>query len=161
MCIRDRGYHDDDSVRSELAWVNALRKDTDLLVPAALPADDGEFLLHFQLGERARRTIMFEFVEGSNLTLDDMRPEMLAQLGTISAKMHTHSRAWRRPEWFTRYLWNLDSMLHPTSRTRFGYWRENAKLREADKTFLDRAAAIVAERLEEYSLCLLYTSRCV
>lgn len=152
MRVLRQGYHDDDSVRSELAWVNALREDTDLLVPAALPADDGRFLLPFRLGEKARRTIMFECVEGGNLTLDDMRPDVLAQLGAISAKMHAHSRSWRKPAWFTRYHWNLDSMLHPSSRTRFGYWRENAKLSEADRTFLDRAAARITEHLDEYSL---------
>ncbi|MGH2616123.1 MAG: phosphotransferase enzyme family protein [Thermomicrobiales bacterium] len=70
-------------VGSELAWLAALRRDTDLVVP------------------EPRICVLSRWVEGRFLNAS-LTPRHLARAGAFMARLHLHALAFERPEGFTR-----------------------------------------------------------
>lgn len=71
----------------EVAWLRALRRDTDLRVPEphAMYVDDG--------AER-RVCVAFRWWEGSSLHAEFLTPADAREVGRIAAVLHRHARSW-------------------------------------------------------------------
>ncbi len=94
--VHRTGYHPPGAVASELAWLQALRRDEGLLTPAVYPAPDGREVVDIALGELTRQTVLFELLPGTEPP-EDQLTEKFELLGQISARMHRHARNWDRP----------------------------------------------------------------
>ncbi|MFE7419975.1 phosphotransferase enzyme family protein [Rhodococcus sp. NPDC057529] len=148
--VHRHNYHQRAAIESELAWMAAIRRQTDVLVCDPVAAVDREPVITLPVeGAPDRDAVMFTRVPGKNLTMDDATPAVYERLGAITAQLHDHARHWRRPAGFYRYRWDLETML--TAEARFGYWANHPRLTPADRRLLERAATLIADRLTHFS----------
>jgi Ser/Thr protein kinase RdoA (MazF antagonist) len=144
------GAHDAAAIRSELAWMEAVRRDGGIVTPEVVRALDGEALQTFQdnLREGPRHAAMFSFLTGREPAQGDIAGTF-ERLGAIAARMHRHARAWRKPAWFTRPTWDFDTMIR-RDRPIWGRWQDGLGLQASDRNLLDRACGILARRLDAF-----------
>ncbi len=108
---RDRDIHDDQAtIRSHLLWLEALDRDTDLVVQRPVRSLSGDFITPVTSnGNRAFLVTLLRWVDGE-LVWDnygdeafvDLPPGILHNVGTALGKIHRHSSQWTFPEGFTR-----------------------------------------------------------
>ncbi len=141
------GYHSLKEIRSELAWMQALRIETGVLTPHLVAARDGTDVIAAAVGGDTLHVDAVTFVPGCTAEED---PDAVGfdELGRITALMHHHSRRWTPPAGFTRLRWDLDTILGPQAR--WGDWRLAPGLDDADRTWIQRAVDDIAEKLTEF-----------
>ena len=110
------GYQTADSIESELSWLAALRRDTDLPVVRPLPGRDGKLLQ--RMG--SRHAVLFAFEEGREPVAGTV--PLFRTIGTFAAKAHRHVERWQPPAGFSRPTWSADAMLEPNGL--WGDWRQ-------------------------------------
>lgn len=142
------GYHQPDEIQSELDWIHDLRCEGVVATPTPLPMDDGSYIGSMVAAGDVRKVVAFEFMTG-------VEPEQGAsiipgfrELGAISARLHRHARAWRRPATFRRKTWNFETMLG--SAPLWGDWREALGLTSEGKAILERASVELQKYLAAY-----------
>lgn len=136
-------YHTENEILSELAWITALRESRVVETPRPVPAEDGTLLCSF-LDEGTRRYVVaFEHMSGKEPNPNDDLVKWYGQLGEINARLHAHSRTWKRPVSFSRKVWNFDTIIGKDNY--WGDWREGLGLTNEGRALLER----VAKRLEE------------
>lgn len=145
--VHRTGYHEPGAVRSELAWLTALRRDEGLRTPAVYPALDGREVVDVVLDGITRQTVLFELLPGTEPPADQLATQF-EQLGTICARMHRHARSWHRPPGFVRFSWDFDSCVGPAGR--WGRWQDGIGVGPAELDVLSRAASVMRERLSSY-----------
>jgi Ser/Thr protein kinase RdoA (MazF antagonist) len=142
------GYHSPDAIRSELAWVQALRADGVVSTPAVLPALDGSPVAAGTHPDGERRNVVrFAWVDGVEPAgarlVDDFRA-----LGAITARLHRHARNWRRPTGFTRFRWDYETSIGP--RGHWGRWQDGMAVGAAEHAVLGRLDALLRDRLAAF-----------
>jgi Ser/Thr protein kinase RdoA (MazF antagonist) len=145
--VHRTGYHPPGAVHSELAWLQALRTDEGLLTPAVYRAIDGRDVVDVTVGDLTRQTVLFEWLPGAEPP-EDQLPEKFELLGEICARMHRHSRSWRRPAGFVRFDWDFDSCVGDTPR--WGRWQDGIGVGAPELEILTRAASLMRRRLDRY-----------
>ena len=115
-------YHTPPTIASELMWLMALRRDTDIVVPQVLAAKDGSLVQTFDAPglDKPRHAAIYSFLTGTEPPEDQLRPG-LERLGEISARMHDHAKSWAPPADFSRPSWTPDVMLE--DRMNWGAWQ--------------------------------------
>jgi len=141
-------YHSPEAIESELDWITALRTDNLVRTPEILSAPDGRRVVSAtnDSGER-RNAAMFEFMKGVEPTEDRLVDDFFT-LGAIAARLHQHSRAWKRPAGFTRMVWDFDSALGPNGH--WGSWRDGLAMGPQELEVLGRLAATIERRLAAF-----------
>ena len=140
-------YHPPGAVASELAWLQALRRDEGLLTPAVYASVDGRQVLDVTVGELTRQTVLFEWLAGTE-PADDKLAEKFELLGEICARMHRHSRTWQQPAGFVRFDWDFDCCVGDTPR--WGRWQDGIGVGRDELVTLTSAAALMRDRLARY-----------
>ena len=143
------GYHGTAEISSELAWIAALRAEAVVPTPAILPARDGRALVEIDDAGTPRRITAFAFVPGAEPREGDDLPRWFHRLGAIHARLHAHARRWRRPDGFTRKVWDFESMLG--ARPLWGDFRAALGLDEPGRALLERTARVLQARLAPLS----------
>ena len=120
--VHRQNYHLAHQIESELDWLDALRRDSDVTVPTVLPATDGRRVVTVNVDGIPRYVVHFEMVAGvepdeASVTVEDFRT-----LGWITAVLHEHSHAWTRPPGFSRFSWDWEHSLGDESR--WGRWQD-------------------------------------
>ena len=104
--IHRTGYQTPHMVRSELQWLQALRRDTDLVVPEPVVGRDGQFVQQVAdpgvAGERS--CVLFKWVPG-RFVRAHRSEAFYNRTGTLAGRLHAHARSWRRPVGFRRRAW--------------------------------------------------------
>lgn len=139
------GYHSRAEIASELAWIEALRNDAVISTPRPIPLTDGTLIADIDDAGVTRHVVAFEFLNGREPAESDDLVAWFRQLGAIHAKLHAHSRAWTRPEGFTRKVWNFDTTLGDTPH--WGDFRASLGLDDAGRALLERTSAVLKEKL--------------
>lgn len=95
--------HSLEVVRSELAWLAALQRDTDLVVPDPVPTRDGALLTVVEVEgvPEPRICVLFRWVEGRFLS-KGLAPTHLERVGEFMARLHNHSEQFALPDGFKR-----------------------------------------------------------
>ncbi len=145
--VHRTGYHEAGAVQSELAWLTALRRDEGLRTPEVYCAPDGREVVDVVLDGVRRQTVLFELLPGTEPPTDQL-PTKFEQLGEICARMHRHSRGWRRPAGFVRFSWDFDACVGPGGR--WGRWQDGIGVGPAELEVLGRAADVMRERLHSF-----------
>jgi Ser/Thr protein kinase RdoA (MazF antagonist) len=138
-------YHDRAAIESELDWMAALGTDTDISTPSVLPTRDDDRVVTVDVDGVARHAVLFTVVPGAE---PDEAAETFAELGAITARLHRHSRTWRRPDGFARFTWDWSNSLG--ERARWGRWQDGIGVGDAERAVLAPAAELVRARLAEY-----------
>ena len=156
------GYHDAAAIESELAWMDALRADADIVTPRVLPALSGRRVVTVSAGGARRHCVRFEFLPGEepphweaqhSKDVGTAQMRNFEELGAITARMHAHARRWQRPSWFTRFRWNDDDAFGaPGGQApgRWGRWRDGVGVGPAEAEILGRLEKRLRERLAAY-----------
>ena len=85
-------------IRSELAWLAALGRDTPLLVPRPIPARTGELMLTVETAAipQTRHCVLFSWVPGRMLG-ERIGPVTAQEMGSVLARLHQHADSFRPP----------------------------------------------------------------
>jgi Ser/Thr protein kinase RdoA (MazF antagonist) len=92
-------------IRSELLWLAAIRRDTDLVVPDPVVASDGALVTSTTVDgvPGARWCVLFRWVEGHFVHhLQQLSLDMIARVGAFMARLHQHAAQWTPPPDFVR-----------------------------------------------------------
>lgn len=140
-------YHGRDSIASELAWIQALGRESEVEVPAVVPARDGGLVQTLTAPDLdcPRHAVMFTFLDGAE-PAEDALHAMFPVLGEVTARMHRHARAWRPPQGFTRHHWDCAAILGV--RPLWGRWRDGMGVDTAAAGVLGRLAGTLERRLD-------------
>ncbi len=141
-------YHTEAEILSELAWINALRQDGVVVTPRPVAAKDGNLLQVFSDGETTRHAVAFEHMSGKEPDAESDLVHWYKKLGEINAKLHAHSRRWRRPENFVRKTWNFNRILGDGAY--WGDWRDALGLTPDGKAVLERTYALLEAQTSSY-----------
>lgn len=102
--INRPGHRDRDQIRSEGMWLEAISRDTDLVVPQPVRNRDGELVT--AAGARGvpeeRNCILFRWVEGQ-FYRKRLSPLAFRRVGRLTAHLHEHARRFRPPDGFRRH----------------------------------------------------------
>ncbi len=140
-------YHSLQAIRSELAWMAALREQTDVVTPRLIPARDGADVVTAVLNDHPLNVDAVTFVPGC--TAEECPAAVgFDQLGRITAAMHDHVRDWQAPQDFTRFDWTAETMVGPHGR--WGNWRNAPGLTPAGESAIERAVAQLQLKLAEF-----------
>jgi Ser/Thr protein kinase RdoA (MazF antagonist) len=92
-----------ESVRSEVMWLAALRRETDLVVPEPIPTRDGNLLTVISVAEipEPRICVLFRWIDGRFLDAK-LTPSHLERVGVFMASLQSHGSQFRPPEGFVR-----------------------------------------------------------
>ncbi len=138
------------SITSELLWLEALAKETDVIAPQPVRTIDGELTVEILLdsSDGCINGSLLRWVDGSNF--DKAVPNaawLVREIGRTLARLEEHGRSWNKPEGFTR----------PTYDRR--YLEESLRvisdgiplnvLNEADYDIISRTAQHVASVMDE------------
>ncbi len=149
--LHREGYHSTNAIASELAWMDAIERDTGVVTPTAIPGKDGRRIQHGRSRRlpRGRHMVLFEFIEGRepDETEDDLTLPF-AQLGEVSATLHEHAIVWPRPAGFERLTWDDAHILGPTPN--WGDWRDAPAMDRAAREVLERLEATIRRRLAAF-----------
>lgn len=143
-------YHPEGAIRSELAWIDALRRDGVVTTPAIVAARDGERELTVAdpLGETpARSVVMFEWLPGTSPDEDSL-VDNFAELGELTARLHAHAREWEPPAGFRRFSWGYDEAFGSVAR--WGRWQDAPGVDAATLPVLTRLDEALRDRLAAY-----------
>jgi len=146
--VHRQNYHLPHQIASELDWLDALRRDSDITVPTVLEAPDGRRIVTVDYDGTQRHIVHFAMVAGAEPDEETVTVHDFHTLGQITAALHEHSHAWERPPSFSRFAWDWPSCLGGDAR--WGQWREAAGVGEAEHRVLDRAQQLLCSRLEDY-----------
>lgn len=106
--ISRAGYQDETTIRSELLWLQAIRRETDLVVSEPLANRDGLLLTTVEVPgvPEPRHCVLFRWVAGRfhHATLS---PQNLERVGMLMATLHLFVQHFTVPEGFTRKRWDL------------------------------------------------------
>jgi len=154
------GYHTEQEIASELAWMDALRAEAGVRTPRVLPAADGRRVVTVpETSGRERHCVRFEFLPGTEPGAEPAgdAPGQLTgsvhlrhfeELGEITARMHRHARRWARPEWFTRFHWDYPAAFG--DRARWGHWQDGVGVGPAERRVLTRLDEALHARLSAF-----------
>ena len=143
------GYSSAEEIRSELAWMNALRRDGVIETAAPVPGADGDLvqILAAVTAGPPRFAVAFERLPGKEPDSGEA-VRWFERLGELTARMHGHARSWVLPVGFCRKRWDLDAMVGPNGF--WGPWREAIGLTPAGAAILERVLQVIGQRLERF-----------
>ncbi|OBF11777.1 phosphotransferase [Mycobacterium sp. ACS4331] len=141
-------YHTKAAVESEMMWLLALARDTDLTVSAPLSTPSGELVVTAtHPGFEPRLAAVFRVLPGSTPTEDNLVADY-RMLGHTTARLQLHATSWTPPPTFERLSWDLDGAFGPSAN--WGSWREGPNVGAADIAVLQAAEDLIRRRLTEY-----------
>ena len=97
------GWRTDEDRRAEVAWLQALNRDTDIGVPQPQAARNGEFLVEASAAgvPGSRRCVLMSWLPGTPLE-KNLTVENLYKLGVLFARLHAHTENFTPPPDFTQ-----------------------------------------------------------
>lgn len=142
------GYHTPAEIVSELSWIDALIADAVIVTPRPQPDRDGLLLCPVRLNGSMRQVVAFEHMSGHEPDQSTSLPSWFTQLGRLTARLHGHSRSWKRAPDFQRKTWDFDAMLG--ARPLWGDWRAGLGLLNPERQLLQRVADALVRRVRAY-----------
>jgi Ser/Thr protein kinase RdoA (MazF antagonist) len=96
-----------ETLREQLAWLAALRHETDLLVPEPVRAADGSLVGHVFEEEtlEARHLVLVRWVSGRHKR-EDLTPSDLELVGSFMARLHDHAEQYPGDEQTALPVWD-------------------------------------------------------
>jgi Ser/Thr protein kinase RdoA (MazF antagonist) len=131
--IHRSNYHSQNSILSEVAWVEAIAKSTQVIVPHFRRTTNQQPVVTLA-SHGPRFAVLTRLIEGQHL-VEPAELREFETVGAIAGELHRLSRAWRPPKGFFRFSWDLNSGIGENAR--WGSWR---------RAPLDASAYNVVER---------------
>jgi Ser/Thr protein kinase RdoA (MazF antagonist) len=146
--VHRAGYRTTPEIRSELAWMAALRE-AGIPTPRARPGVDGDPLQAVAVDDGDPLQVdVLGWIEGRSLDVDGDTADVYRLVGRSSALIQQHGRSWTPPAGFTRPTWDVDALIGP--RALWGNYADLSALSGAQVDLMHRAAAVVRRRLDAF-----------
>jgi Ser/Thr protein kinase RdoA (MazF antagonist) len=144
------GYSSTEEIRSELAWIDALRRAGVIETATPVPGGNGECVqtLESRAGRPPRHAVAFERLPGKEPEAGLDAPRWFERLGELTAKMHLHAKAWTLPATFRRKRWDLKAMVGDEGY--WGPWRAGLGLDRPGMLAIEQAVSLITQRLERF-----------
>ena len=139
------GYHSEEEMRSELAWVSALARGGVVRTPPPVAHNGDPLVSHAHPPDRPPAHLAaFGFVPGA-----EPEPDVATfkEIGALTARLHRHARRWQRPTDFVRKSWTFETTLG--ERPHWGRWQD-AAFEEAERSVVAQTVERLRERLRRY-----------
>ena len=161
--VHRHGYHSDAALRSELAWMEALRAGG-IAVPAVIPSAAGAAFETVQAAgvPEPRQVDMLTWMpgipigtleEGLNPAIADVHG-VFASIGRVIARAHNQVEAWPQPTGFVRHAWDREGLVGPEPL--WGRFWEAAVLGTAERRLIEQARAQARDDLTAYGRARRY-----
>jgi Ser/Thr protein kinase RdoA (MazF antagonist) len=149
--IHRDGYHSKTAIASELSWLMDLRRAGVVTTPAPVKGRGGEFIQHLGHARmaRPRNIVLFEWETGVEPGIGEDLSKPFEVLGEVTARMHLHTRHWKRPPWFTRLTWDFETSLGETA-PHWGRWRAGMGVDAEKQKLFGRTVDLIGKRLLAY-----------
>jgi Ser/Thr protein kinase RdoA (MazF antagonist) len=149
--IHREGYHSKMAIASELAWAIELRQSGVAITPTPMPDRDGEIIrtVNHPRMKAPRHCVVFEWESGFEPGIGENLDAPFEALGEITACMHRHTRAWKRPDWFTRHTWDFETSLGDDN-PHWGRWCKGIGVDAKKSVLFARTVALIGRRLAAY-----------
>jgi Ser/Thr protein kinase RdoA (MazF antagonist) len=146
------GYSSAEEIRSELAWMNALRRDGVIDTASPLPGSNGELVqtLTSPSGRPSRHAVAFERLPGKEPEAGADAPRWFERLGELTAKLHLHAKSWVLPAGFRRKHWDVDAMVG--DKGYWGSWRDAIGLDRPGMVALEQALSLIKQRIDRFGM---------
>lgn len=110
--IHRTDYQTAETIQSELRWLEAIRHDTELVVPHPVKGRDGQLVQQVSHPgvPGTRCCVLLHWVPG-RFSWDRQGPAYYRRLGTLAGRLHTQAQSWRRPAGFQRRAWTAPVLL--------------------------------------------------
>lgn len=117
--VHRAGYHTDDQLRSQVAWMRALADAEVVDTAPVVDTTEGEVFVvaeHDRVPE-ARQVSVLAFAPGDQLSERLERADteeavgMYREVGALVAAVHDHAEGWVRPDGFRAFRWDVDGLL--------------------------------------------------
>lgn len=141
-------YQTEESIRSELQWMEALRE-AGVETPEVVHASDGATVRTVPAPELGgfRHCDLFRWIEGVPPDGSDSAGTS-ALLGNINARIHRHAAGWKRPDGFVRQRWDAEGMLG--EKRLWGRFEDLEALSGGQLALFGRAREAVLARLARF-----------
>ena len=149
--IHRDGYHSKAAIASELAWLMDLRNTGVVVTPRPVKGHDGEIiqLVSHPAMQRPRHVVLSNWETGSEPGIGEDLLKPFEVLGEVTARMHVHARAWKRPSYFERFTWNFETSLGE-DKPHWGRWRDGMGVDAAKAKLFGRTVDLIGKRLKAY-----------
>lgn len=149
--IHRDGYHSKTAIASELAWLIDLRQTGVVVTPRPVKGRNGDIIQQIAHPRmpRPRNIVLFEWEDGSEPGIGEDLSEPFEVLGEVTARMHIHTRQWKRPDWFTRLTWDFETSLGD-DKPHWGRWRDGMGVDPAKEKLFGRTVDLIGRRLAAY-----------
>ncbi|WP_421950566.1 phosphotransferase enzyme family protein [Pelagibacterium sp.] len=144
------GYHSRLAIESELAWMQALRRDAGLFTPQPLPGKNGALVQQAHFRGETRHMVAFAFEEGAEPQVGEDLSAVFLQLGSLAARCHSHVTGWTPPQTFERQVWTDGAILDRDAI--WGDWRSAPGVAGTVRSTLDRLDANLRTQLAGYGM---------
>ncbi len=154
--IHQAGYRSDDEIRSELAFMTALREGG-VRTPEVVAARDGSLLVRTRAPTvpEERQCDLFEWIEGRLLrSVDDASlasPDLeaaYAEVGRQAASIANIAEAWQPPAGFSRPAWDAEGIFGREAL--LGDWRRLASLSDGQRDLFERLSQRLRSELNAF-----------
>ncbi|WP_297103813.1 phosphotransferase [uncultured Devosia sp.] len=142
-------YQSAANIESELAWLEALHRQTELAIPEPIAGSNGRLLQRFSTPSGDRQyAVLFHFIAGQEPSPESNLVELFSVLGQYAAGLHLHTTQWQRPDGFERQAWTANVILDADGL--WGDWRTAPGVSSDMRSLLGRAERVLRERLADY-----------
>ncbi|MCU0536778.1 MAG: phosphotransferase [Hydrococcus sp. Prado102] len=131
-------------IESELLWLSAIARDTELAVPQPVQNCSGKWVTSFaseDLGTFISCSLL-RWVEGEHLE-GEPTAQQIRQLGKLMAQLHQHSSCWSLPSGFSRPTHDVEQLKSATSQ--LGVLVQNGTISKDDYQVFQKASTQVQE----------------
>ncbi|MEM7718777.1 MAG: phosphotransferase [Pseudomonadota bacterium] len=144
------GYHSIEAIRSELSWIDALRRDTDIETPQAYLGRNGVTVQQAAAPglETPRHMVLFDFIDGQAPSELENPGAHFTELGAMAATCHNHAETWQPPSGFQRFSWDIDAVFGPNPI--WGHWQDAPGVTAQHNGLLQRVEVQTRTRLKAF-----------
>ena len=109
--IHRPAYHSKQQLQSELLWLAALQRDTDLVIPEPMASTAGNYLVDATAPgiPGPRFCSLLRWIRG-RFSGSKYKPHHFRAAGKLMACLHRHSVGWQQPAEFSRRHWDEEGL---------------------------------------------------
>lgn len=136
-----------EELRSEMRWLSALRRDTDLAVPEPIPSLDGAPVTTVTAVDapEPHHCVLVRWIPGEPPE-PGIEPAVVERIGGFTARLHRHAESFVPPARFVRRPWDWERLFGPSST--LGDEAALAPLSPAQRDVLRAVSALVWRALD-------------
>lgn len=148
--VHRENYHTRRAIECELAWLDALGAEGQIITPDYYLGKDGAAIQQARLEglDHPRFMVLFHFLGGAAPDENGDLSPGFEELGALAAHCHRHALGWTKPQPFERLTWDVEAVFGaaPT----WGNWRDAPEVSDDSRSTLEKVEATIRKRLEAY-----------